>query len=141
MSQPHKRSVREVTFKGIDVHDLATYTVDKVKPLLNARMNRKLKRGLSQKHLYFLAKLRARRNAPAGQKAKVIKTHLRDMLILPEMIGATIAVYNGRLFNPVEIKPQMVGRYLAEFSLSYKPVKHGRVGIGATRSSKFVPLR
>ena len=41
----------------------------------------------------------------------------------------------------VEIKPDMVGHYLAEFSISYKPVKHGKPGIGATHSSRFIPLK
>jgi small subunit ribosomal protein S15e len=73
-------------------------------------------------------------------KPKPIKTHIRDMLILPEMVGATAAVYNGKVFNLVEIKADMVGYYLAEFSISYNPVRHGRPGIGSTNSSRFIPL-
>lgn len=57
------------------------------------------------------------------------------------MIGSIIGVYNGKTFNQVEIKPEMIGHYLAEFSISYKPVKHGRPGIGATHSSRFIPLK
>ncbi|KAK4434076.1 40S ribosomal protein S15 [Sesamum alatum] len=57
------------------------------------------------------------------------------------MIGSVLGVYNGKTFNPVEIKPEMIGHYLAEFSISYKPVKHGRPGIGATHSSRFIPLK
>lgn len=41
----------------------------------------------------------------------------------------------------VEIKPDMIGHYLAEFSISYRPVKHGKPGIGATNSSRFIPLK
>ncbi|KAM3405239.1 hypothetical protein ACQJBY_007997 [Aegilops geniculata] len=78
--------------------------------------------------------------ALAGEKPGVVKTHLRDMIIMPE-IGSQIAVYNGKTFNQVEIKPEMIGHYLAEFSISYKPVKHGRPGIGATHSSRFIPLK
>jgi len=63
------------------------------------------------------------------------------MIIVPEMIGSIIGVYNGKTFNQVEIKPEMIGHYLAEFSISYKPVKHGRPGIGATHSSRFIPLK
>lgn len=63
------------------------------------------------------------------------------MIIVPEMIGSVLGVYNGKTFNPVEIKPEMIGHYLAEFSISYKPVKHGRPGIGATHSSRFIPLK
>lgn len=63
------------------------------------------------------------------------------MIIVPEMIGSQVGVYNGKVFNNVEIKPEMVGHYLGEFSITYKPVSHGRAGIGATKSSRFVPLK
>ena len=70
-----------------------------------------------------------------------MKTYVRDMIIIPEMIGSQIAVYNGKYFVINEIKPEMIGHHLAEFSISYKPVKHGRPGIGATHSSRFIPLK
>ncbi|KAL5831188.1 hypothetical protein ACOSQ4_016542 [Xanthoceras sorbifolium] len=82
-----------------------------------------------------------KREAPAGEKPEPVRTHLRNMIIVPEMIGSIIGVYNGKTFNQVEIKPEMIGHYLAEFSISYKPVKHGRPGIGATYSSRFIPLK
>jgi small subunit ribosomal protein S15e len=63
------------------------------------------------------------------------------MIIVPEMIGSIVGVYNGKVFNSVEVKPEMIGFYLGEFSISYKPVKHGRPGIGATHSSRFIPLK
>jgi len=76
-----------------------------------------------------------------GEKPETVKTHLRDMIIVPEMIGSVVGVYNGKTFNSVEIKPEMTGFYLGEFSITYKPVKHGRPGIGATHSSRFIPLK
>lgn len=82
-----------------------------------------------------------KREAPPGEKPEPVRTHLRNMIIVPEMIGSIIGVYNGKTFNQVEIKPEMIGHYLAEFSISYKPVKHGRPGIGATHSSRFIPLK
>lgn len=82
-----------------------------------------------------------KREAPPGEKPEPVRTHLRNMIIVPEMIGSIIGVYNGKTFNQVEIKPEMIGHYLAEFSISYKPVKHGRPGIGATNSSRFIPLK
>ena len=60
---------------------------------------------------------------------------------MPEMVGGIAEVYSGKYWNPVEIKADMCGQYLAEYSMSYKPVKHGKVGHGATRGSKFVSLR
>ncbi|KAG6774558.1 hypothetical protein POTOM_021913 [Populus tomentosa] len=82
-----------------------------------------------------------KREAPPGEKPEPVRTHLRNMIIVPEMIGSVIGVYNGKTFNQVEIKPEMISHYLAEFSISYKPVKHGRPGIGATHSSRFIPLK
>jgi len=75
------------------------------------------------------------------EKPDVIKTHLRNMIVIPEMIGSMVGVYNGKVFNSVEIKPEMIGFYLGEFSITYKPVKHGRPGIGATPFLKFIPLK
>jgi small subunit ribosomal protein S15e len=62
------------------------------------------------------------------------------MVILPEMVGSQVAVYNGKVFNLVEIKVDMVGYYLAEFSCSYRPVRHGRPGLGGTNNSRFIPI-
>ena len=62
-------------------------------------------------------------------------------VIMPEMVGGIAEVYSGRYWTPVEIKADMIGQYLAEYSMTYKPVKHGKVGHGATRGSKFVSLR
>lgn len=74
-------------------------------------------------------------------KPEPVKTHVRDMIILPELVGAVVAVYNGKVFNLVEIKAEMVGYYLGEFSITYRPVRHGRPGIGSTNSSRFIPLK
>ena len=74
-------------------------------------------------------------------KPEPVKTHLRNMIIVPEMIHSTVAVYNGKVFNLVEIKPEMVGLYLAEFSISYRPVRHGRPGIGTNAAQKFMPVK
>ena len=89
-----------------------------------------------------MKKLRQKKKeAAVNEKPDVVKTHLRSMIVVPEMTGSIVGVYNGKTFNQVEIKPEMIGHYLAEFSISYKPVKHGRPGIGATHSSRFIPLK
>jgi ribosomal protein uS19 len=67
-----------------------------------------------------MAKLRkAKTEAPPNEKPATVKTHLRDMVVVPEMIGSVIGIYNGKIFNTVEIKPEMTGHYLGEFSISY----------------------
>ncbi len=60
---------------------------------------------------------------------------------MPEMVGNFVGVYNGKTFNPVEVKFDMIGRYLGEFSLSYKPTRHGKAGVGATKGSAHTSLK
>jgi len=84
--------------------------------------------------------LEAKQAQEEGQKT-VVKTHARDMVILPEMIDTIILVHNGKQFSSVEILPEMLGHYLGEFAITHKPVKHGSPGIGASRSSMYVPLK
>lgn len=89
----------------------------------------------------LIKKLRkAKQEAKPNEKPDLVKTHLRDMIVVPEMIGSVIGIYSGKEFNQVEIKPEMVGHYLAEFSISYHPVKHGRPGMHNTFSvSTLIP--
>ena len=109
---------------------------------LTCRARRRYNRGLERKPLALLKKLRkAKKEAPPLEKPAVVKTHLRDTIIIPEMVGCMVAVHNGKTFNQIEIKAEMIGHYLGEFSLTYKPTKHGRPGIGATHSSRFIPIR
>ncbi len=76
-----------------------------------------------------------------GDKPKAVKTHLRDCIVLPQMIQGVVNVHSGNKFNTVEIKPEMIGYYLGEFSMTYKRVSHGKAGVGATKSSKFTPIK
>ncbi|VFQ61612.1 unnamed protein product [Cuscuta campestris] len=140
--QPKKRTFKKFSFRGIDLDALLDMPTDQLVKLFSACARRRLGRGLTRKPLALIKKLRkAKLEAPAGEKPELVKTHLRNMIIVPEMIGSVIGVYNGKTFNQIEVKPEMIGHYLAEFSISYKPVKHGRPGIGATHSSRFIPLK
>ncbi len=76
----------------------------------------------------------------SGQK-KVVKTHSRSIVILPKMVGMEIGVYNGKEFKKVVITEDMMGHYLGEFSLTRGLVQHGVPGVGASRSSKFIPIK
>merc|ERR1711998_704233 len=105
--------------------------------LFCARQRRKFSRGIKRKPITLLKKLRkAKRETPYGEKPVAVKTHLRNMVIVPEMIGSVVGVYNGKQYISCEVKPEMVGHYLAEFSITYKPIRHGRSKGG----SKFMPL-
>jgi len=139
---PKRRTFRKFTYRGVDLEQLLDMGTQELIELLPARARRRFHRGLKRKPLALIKKLRnAKKNAESGEKPEPVRTHLRNMLIVPEMIGSVIGVYNGKTFNQVEIKPDMVGSYLAEYSISYKPVKHGKPGIGATHSSRFIPLK
>ncbi|KAG2189038.1 hypothetical protein INT44_004180 [Umbelopsis vinacea] len=141
--QPQKRrTFRKFSYRGVDLDQLLDLSSEQFMELVHCRARRRFQRGLKRKPMGLIKKLRAaKKEAVGNEKPTTVKTHLRDMIIVPEMIGSVVAIYNGKVFNQVEIKPEMVGHYLAEFSISYKPVKHGRPGIGATHSSRFVPLK
>lgn len=137
-----KRPFKTFTYRGVDLDQLVKVSQTELKRLFPCRLRRKLNRGLKRKPQTLLKKLRrAKKEAGPMEKPAIVKTHLRNMIILPEMIGSIVGVYNGRVFNQVEIKAEMIGHYLGEFSITYKPVKHGRPGIGATHSSRFIPLK
>lgn len=72
---------------------------------------------------------------------KKIRTHRRDVVVIPKMVGKTIYVYNGKEFLPIEILPDMLCHYLGEFAFTRKRIKHGKAGIGATKSSTAVAAR
>ncbi|GJQ14540.1 hypothetical protein GpartN1_g6331.t1 [Galdieria partita] len=139
---PKRRTFRKFSYRGVELDQLLDLNMEQLKELFNSRIRRKLNRGMGIKYKTLLKKLRkAKKEAPEHEKPEAVKTHLRDMIVLPEMIGSVVGVYNGKTFNQVEIKPEMIGHYLGEFSITYKPVKHGRPGIGATHSSRFIPLK
>jgi small subunit ribosomal protein S15e len=141
-AEPKKRTFRKYSYRGVDLEQLLELKSDDLVALLHARARRRFQRGLGRKPLALIKKLRkAKKDAAQGERPEAVRTHLRNMIIVPEMIGSVVGVYNGKTFNQVEVRPEMVGHYLAEFSISYKPVKHGRPGIGATHSSRFIPLK
>merc|ERR1712167_284819 len=122
--------------------NLLDVTPEELLELVTARKRRRMQRGLKRKPLALMKKLRkAKRECEPMEKPTPIKTHLRDMIVVPEMIGSQVGVYQGKQFALVEVKPEMVGHYLGEFAITYKPVMHGRPGIGATNSSRFIPLK
>ena len=121
-------------------------SIENLAKLLPARARRKLRRGIQQKPITLIRKLRKAKKVWKESiidlgKPDRVKTHLRNMIIVPEMVGSQIDVYNGKIFSNFEVKPEMIGHYMGEFSITYKPVKHGRPGVGASGSSRFVPLK
>ena len=125
---------KEFRYRGYTLDQLLEMPLDQVIQLLPSRVRRSLNRGLSPSKRRLLEKMR-------DDGGKPVRTHIRDMIVLPFMVGRTIYVYNGREFVPVEIKPEMIGHYIGEYVMTCKQVLHGEPGVGATRSSLYVPLK
>ena len=129
----------EFTYRGHTLDELQEMELDEVAALLPARQRRTIQRRLTVEHEKLLEKA-AKRDAEESAN-NPIRTHLRDMPVLPEFVDLTFAVYTGQSFERVRVEPEMIGHYLGEFQLTRTSVEHGQAGIGATRSSKFVPLK
>ncbi len=121
-------------YRGRSVDDLKAMSMDEFINLLPSRMRRSLRRGLSNEQRIVLERLRQ-------DNGKPIKTHARDMVVLPEMIGKIILVHSGQAFVEIRINEKMLGHYLGEFVITNKLVRHGKPGIGASRSSMYIPLK
>jgi small subunit ribosomal protein S19 len=132
---------KKFAYRGHSLEELEGMSMDEFIKLLPSRQRRSLQRGLATEQRILLENIRrAKKNLKEGETTST-KTHARDMIILPEMVGVTILIHNGKEFTPVEITPLMIGHYLGEFAITNKPVKHGSPGIGASRSSMYVPLK
>jgi len=129
---------KKFMYRGFTLEDLQKLPLDDFAKLLPARQRRSLLRGFTAKQKKLIERIR---KARSSGKDTPIRTHSRDMVIIPEMVGLKFAVHNGKEFLVVEIKPEMVGHRLGEFALTRKKVTHGTPGIGATRSSMYVPLK
>merc|ERR1711934_1097156 len=116
---PKKRTFRKFSYRGVDLDALLDMSDDQVTAMFNARQRRKATRP----HQVLKRLRKAKHEAAQFEKPATIKTHLRGMIVVPEMAHSVVGVYNGKTFNAVEIKPEMVGHYLGVFSITYKPVK------------------
>ncbi|MEM3396285.1 MAG: 30S ribosomal protein S19 [Thermoplasmata archaeon] len=128
------RRKKEFTYRGYTLEELKKMTLEELLEVLPARARRTLQRGYNPEQMAFVQKLRSAEN-------EVVRTHCRDIVIVPEFVGKRVAVYNGKEYKEFEIRPEMIGHYIGEFSLTRKFEKHSGPGVGATRSSKFLPLK
>ena len=127
---PKKRTFRKFTFRGVDLDQLLDMSTDELVDLFHARARRKFQRGLKRKPLALIKKLRAaKKSAESGEKPEPVRTHLRNMIIVPEMIGSIVGVYNGKTFNQVRslssmdmqssgCKRSVLARLVKQFPLS-----------------------
>lgn len=119
-------------FKGKTEKELKTMSLNDFMLLTTSKQRRAIKRGFTDEQKKFLEKIK---KANSGKFKKNIKTHCRDMLVLPDFLGLLIHVYNGKEFIPVNITVETLGHTLGEFALTRRKVQHSAPGIGATKSS------
>jgi len=129
------RRKREFSYRGLGLEDLQKMSLEELSKVVSARARRSLRRGFNSETTHFFERMRA------TPKEKVVRTHCRDALVLPEHVGRRVAIHNGKEFKEIEIRPEMIGHYYGEFALTRRFEKHSGPGVGATRSSKFMPLK
>lgn len=131
---------RKFTFKGKTIEELRTTTLEEFAGLLKARARRALKRA-NPNYRKLLKRVKEAKNALAEKKDEVVKTHYRNAVILPDWLGLKFGVHNGKEFKVIQIREEMIGRRLGEFAFTTSRVAHSGPGVGATRGSKFIPLK
>ena len=124
---------KEFRYRGKTLEELQKMSQQEFAKMITSKERRKLKRGQSHSEKKLMSKI--------DRQGKPPRTHRRDMVITPQMVGKTILVYTGKEFSHVNILPDMIGHRLGEFALTRSKVKHSSPGMGATRSSKFVSLK
>jgi small subunit ribosomal protein S19 len=129
------RAKKEFTYRGKTVAELQAMPIADVLPLLPSRTRRLYARGVTAEEKKFLE------DVEAAKPGQAVRTHYRHLGILPRFVGKTIAVHNGKDFLLVQVQPEMIGHRLGEFAMTTKACIHTGVGVGATRSSKHVPLK
>jgi len=125
---------REFYYKGKTLEELKEMSLEEFSKILTSKDRRSLIRGLTDRQKKLLENIRK-------YPEKFHKTHERDMVILPEMVGIKMGVYNGKEYKIIVIAPEMIAHRLGEFVLTRGKVKHSSPGTGATRGSKHIPLK
>jgi small subunit ribosomal protein S19 len=128
-----KMAKKEFTYRGKTLDELKAMTLNELSALIPARSRRSLMRGIRDSHKVVIKKIR--KDDPN------LKTHCRDMIVLPEMVNKRIKIHNGKEFMDIVIQPEMIGHFLGEFALTRKPVTHSAPGIGATKSSANISVK
>jgi small subunit ribosomal protein S15e len=136
------RAWKKAVYRGVEFVKIKEYDIKSLVALFNSRQRRRYAEGMHNKYERLTKKVaKSVHECPYGEKPTPVRTHLRNCIVTPPMVGGIVECYGGKYWNAIEVRAEMIGHYLAEFSLSYKPIRHGKVGVGATRSSKFTSLR
>lgn len=127
------KMAKEYSYRGKAFADIAKMSVEDFAKLIPSRQRRKIKRGFTEQEKKLLEELKSGK--------QTLKTHCRDMIIIPEMVGKIIKIHNGKEWTQLDIIPEMLSHRLGEFALTRRSVKHSAPGIGATRSSASLSVK
>lgn len=127
------RRKKEFLYRGFTMEELLAMSFDEILSILPSRSRRTYLRGLNYEQQLLFDRLK--------DAEEPVRTHRRDLPIIPQFVGKTVSVYNGKEFKEFEIKPEMIGCFLGEFVMTRRTPQHSGPGVGATRSSKFMPLK
>jgi len=128
------RRKKEFTYQGLTLDKLQELEFDDFISLVPSRQRRSFKRGVSREQAKLI-------NDSNQKPNKVLRTHRREMIIIPQFVGRKFAVYNGREFVDIDVLPEMIGLYFGELAPTRTSPTHTGPGVGATKSSKFMPLK
>lgn len=129
------RRKKEFLYRGYTMEELLGMSFDDILGLMPSRARRTYVRGLNYEQQLLFDNIKG-----AGEE-DVVRTHVKSLPIIPEFVGKKMSIYNGKEFVEFEIKPEMIGHFLGEFVATRKMPTHNGPGVGATRSSKFMPLK
>lgn len=126
--------VTKFKYRGHEWDEISKMSLSEFRAILPSRLRRSLSRGFTENQKNLLLKINK-------DPKKFHRTMCRQMVIIPPMIGVRVGIYNGKEYVTVDIQPEMIGHRLGEFAMTRRVVQHSSPGFGATKSSKFVPLK
>ncbi len=132
------KMVKKFTYRGHTLEELKTMDYKELAKLMPSRQRRVILKGFTEDQKKLLKKID---KALSGQYKKPVKTHCRNMIVLPKMIDMIIHIHKGNSFIPVQIQPESIGMYFGELVLTRQKIQHSAPGIGATKSSAAVSVK
>lgn len=126
---------KQFTYRGKTLQDIKKMDLQEFMKIVPSRQRRSLQRSIAKQYKPLMGKIQKTKE---GVYKKPIKTHARDMIVVPDMLDLTIHIHNGKTFEPIKITEEMLGHYLGEFAMTRVKVTHSAPGIGATKSSTAV---
>ena len=129
---------KDFTYRGKTFEEIKAMSLQDFAQLIPSRARRTLAKGFTEAQKRFLAKVK---KAKETQRKKPLRTHCRDMVVIPELVGMTLMIHRGKEWATIEITEEMLGHALGEFAHTRNSVKHNAPGVGATKSSASASVK